>query len=84
MNRISLFFFNSALMLFYAYVIYCALKNQNQIIIVKEENKELTHHLYEYENILIKQRRKNHESKTELVVARDLLNSDFKKGMKLL
>ena len=84
MNRISLFFFNSALMLFYAYVIYCALKNQNQIIIVKEENKELTHHLYEYENILIKQRRKNHESKTELVVARDLLNSDFKKGMKCL
>lgn len=84
MNRISLFFFNSALMLFYAYVIYCALKNQNQIIIVKEENKELTHHLHEYENILIKQRRKNHENKTELVVVRDMLNSDFKKGMKCL
>ena len=75
---------NCSLMLIYLVIIINALKDKNQIIIVKEENKELTHHLREYENILIKQRRKNHESKTELVVVRDMLNSNFKKGMKCL
>lgn len=75
---------NCLLVFVYLIIIINALKDKNQIIIVKEENKELTHHLREYENILIKQRRKNHESKTELVVVRDMLNSNFKKGMKCL
>ena len=75
---------NCSLMLIYLVIIINALKDKNQVIKVKEENKELTHHLREYENILIKQRRKNHESKTELVVVRDMLNSNFKKGMKCL
>lgn len=76
---------NSLLLLIYFIIIISALRDRNKFIEVKEENKDLVVHLNEYEEILVTQRRRNHESKTELVVVRDLFKKkEYKRGLECL
>ena len=76
---------NSLLLLIYFIIIISALRDRNKFIEVKEENKDLVVHLNEYEEILVTQRRRNHESKTELVVLRDLFKKkEYKRGLECL
>ena len=71
-DNLMLLTINTILILIYTFIIISALRDRNKFIEVKEENKDLVVHLNEYEEILVTQRRRNHESKTELVVVRDL------------
>ena len=76
---------NSLLLLIYFIIIISALRDRNKFIEVKEENKDLVVHLNEYEEILVTQRRRNHESKTELVVLRNLFKKkEYKRGLECL
>ena len=76
---------NSILILIYTFIIVSALRDKNKFIEVKEENRDLVVHLDEYEDILVTQRRRNHESKTELIVVRNLFKqNEYQRAMDCL
>ncbi len=83
-DNLILLTINTILVLLYTFIILNSLKDKNLFMEVKEENKELSTHLKEYEEILSQQQRNNHESKTELAVVRNLLKKDKKAGLKCL
>lgn len=84
-DGIILLIMNCFLMLVYFIIIINALRDKNKFIEVKEENRDLVVHLDEYEDILVTQRRRNHESKTELVVVRDLFEKkEYERGLECL
>lgn len=84
-DNLMLLTINTILILIYTFIIISALRDRNKFIEVKEENKDLVVHLNEYEEILVTQRRRNHESKTELVVVRDLFKKkEYKRGLECL
>ena len=75
-DNLMLLAINSILILIYTFIIVSALRDKNKFIEVKEENRDLVVHLDEYEDILVTQRRRNHESKTELIVVRNLFKQN--------
>lgn len=83
-DNLILLSINTTLVLLYTFIILSSLKDKNLFMEVKEENKELSTHLKEYEEILSQQQRNNHESKTELAVVRNLLKKDKEAGLKCL
>lgn len=83
-DNLILLSINTILVLLYTFIILNSLKDKNLFIEVKEENRELSTHLKEYEEILSQQQRNNHESKTELAVVRNLLKKDKNAGLKCL
>ena len=83
-DNIILLTINTILILLYTFIIVSSLKDKNSFIEAKEENRELSTHLKEYEEILSQQQRNNHESKTELAVVRNLLKKDKEAGLKCL
>ncbi|MBS7020400.1 MAG: GHKL domain-containing protein [Firmicutes bacterium] len=80
-NGVVLLIINTLLLIIYTYIIVRAFKEKNKYIEVQAENKELSSHLTEYEQILSKQRRTNHENKTELIVIRDMIHKNNKKAL---
>ena len=84
-DGIILLIVNCFLMLVYFVIIISALRDKNKFIEVKEENRDLVVHLDEYEDILVTQRRRNHESKTELIVVRNLFKqNEYQRAMDCL
>ena len=84
-DGIILLIVNCFLMLVYFIIIISALRDKNKFIEVKEENRDLLVHLDEYEDILVTQRRRNHESKTELIVVRNLFEKkEYERGLECL
>lgn len=84
-DNLMLLTINTILILIYTFIIVSALRDKNKFIEVKEENRDLVVHLDEYEDILVTQRRRNHESKTELVVVRDLFEKkEYERGLECL
>lgn len=84
-DGIILLIVNCFLMLVYFIIIINALRDKNKFIEVKEENRDLVTHLDEYEDILVTQRRRNHESQTELVVVRNLFErKEYERGLECL
>ena len=84
-DGIILLIVNCFLMLVYFIIIINALRDKNKFIEVKEENRDLVAHLDEYEDILVTQRRRNHESQTELVVVRNLFErKEYERGLECL
>lgn len=83
-DNLILLSINTTLVLLYTFIILSSLKDKNLFMEAKEENKELSTHLKEYEEILSQQQRNNHESKTELAVVRNLLKKDKEAGLKCL
>lgn len=75
-DNLMLLTINTILILIYTFIIVSALRDKNKFIEVKEENRDLVVHLDEYEDILVTQRRRNHESKTELIVVRNLFKQN--------
>ena len=84
-DNLMLLAINSILILIYTFIIVSALRDKNKFIEVKEENRDLVVHLDEYEDILVTQRRRNHESKTELIVVRNLFKqNEYQRAMECL
>lgn len=84
-DNLMLLAINSILILIYTFIIVSALRDKNKFIEVKEENRDLVVHLDEYEDILVTQRRRNHESKTELIVVRNLFKqNEYQRAMDCL
>lgn len=84
-DNLMLLTINSILILIYTFIIVSALRDKNKFIEVKEENRDLVAHLDEYEDILVTQRRRNHESQTELVVVRNLFErKEYERGLECL
>lgn len=84
-DNLMLLAINSILILIYTFIIVSALRDKNKFIEVKEENRDLLVHLDEYEDILVTQRRRNHESKTELIVVRNLFEKkEYERGLECL
>lgn len=84
-DNLMLLAINSILILLYTFIIVSALRDKNKFIEVKEENRDLVVHLDEYEDILVTQRRRNHESKTELIVVRNLFKqNEYQRAMDCL
>lgn len=84
-DNLMLLAINSILILIYTFIIVSALRDKNKFIEVKEENRDLVAHLDEYEDILVTQRRRNHESQTELVVVRNLFErKEYERGLECL
>lgn len=84
-DNLMLLTINSILILIYTFIIVSALRDKNKFIEVKEENRDLVAHLDEYEDILVTQRRRNHESQTELVVVRNLFErKEYERGIECL
>ena len=84
-DNLMLLAINSILILIYTFIIVSALRDKNKFIEVKEENRDLVAHLDEYEDILVTQRRRNHESQTELVVVRNLFErKEYERGIECL
>ena len=83
-DNLILLSINTILVLLYTFIILTSLKDKNLFMEAKEENKELSTHLKEYEEILSQQQRNNHESKTELAVVRNLLKKDKEASLKCL
>ena len=83
-DGLFLLLINILLTFMYLLIIVNALRDKNSFMEAKEENKELSTHLKEYEEILSQQQRNNHESKTELAVVRNLLKKDKEAGLKCL
>ena len=84
-DNLMLLAINSILILIYTFIIVSALRDKNKFIEVKEENRDLLVHLDEYEDILVTQRRRNHESKTELIVVRNLFEKkECERGLECL
>ena len=84
-DNLMLLAINSILILIYTFIIVSALRDKNKFIEAKEENRDLLVHLDEYEDILVTQRRRNHESKTELIVVRNLFEKkEYERGLECL
>lgn len=84
-DNLMLLTINTILILIYTFIIVSALRDKNKFIEVKEENRDLVAHLDEYEDILVTQRRRNHESQTELVVVRNLFErKEYERGLECL
>ena len=84
-DNLMLLTINTILILIYTFIIVSALRDKNKFIEVKEENRDLVVHLDEYEDILVTQRRRNHESKTELIVVRNLFKqNEYQRAMDCL
>ncbi len=84
MNSIYVIITNSLLLLIYSYIVFKAINEKNNNIMIKAENASLMNSLSEYENMVDRQRIDNHENKNQLLIIKNMINKKDKNVIKYI
>lgn len=84
MKSIYVIIINTILLIVYSYIVYKAIDEKNNNIMIKAENDSLMRSLSEYENMVDRQRVDNHENKNQLLIIKNMIKKNDKDVVKYI
>ena len=83
-NNIVSIIVNIILLLIYFYIVYKAISEKNNSMIVQAENDSLINNLQQYEDMVDRQRVDNHENKNQLLIIKNMIKKNDKDVVKYI
>ena len=84
LSPIIIVLINSILIFVYSFIVYKALDEKNNSMIVKSENTSLMNSLHQYEDMVDRQRVDNHENKNQLLIIKNMIKKKDKDVVKYI
>lgn len=84
LSSIFVVFINTFLIIVYSFIIYNALNEKNNSMMIKAENDSLMYSLHQYEDMVDRQRVDNHENKNQLLIIKNMIKKNDKDVVKYI